>query len=141
MSPPNKRTPQETWDALEQMALDDEAERVVGLGDAELDQELKDAGVDPAKVRARGRELAEELQRAPMQPQGPQEPGRVVPFRRARWVALIAAAVSLVTLAMWSGPVLVGHPRPDDEGADARHKRGAVLRAKALSECAAAQWQ
>jgi hypothetical protein len=54
-----KRTPEEAWQAIERWAMDDEAERILALTDEELDRELREAGFDPAEVRAKGREIGE----------------------------------------------------------------------------------
>ena len=57
-TPPKKRTPAETWDAIMRMADDDaadqEAERILALSPEELDRELAAEGFDPAKLRADG---------------------------------------------------------------------------------------
>src|SRR6516162_6173510 len=95
-----KRAPEEAWDALEKMELDDEVDRVLGLSDKELDDELAKAGADPQRVRDRGRTVAAQIEatatppveRAPT-PSGPAAPARVVPLRRVRLVALLAAAL------------------------------------------------
>src|SRR5260370_40952592 len=61
MVTPKKRTPAEAWDALENMAFDDEVARVLALSDEQLDEELKESGLDPQRVRERGRALGERL--------------------------------------------------------------------------------
>jgi hypothetical protein len=138
MVPPKKRKPDEAWDALEKMAHDEEVERVLGLSDEALDSELAGAGVDAKGVRERGRALGEKL--VPnLKPDGRPPPGRVVPFRRARWAALVAAALGGTTLWVMGGAGVVGHGYPGEE--DAGHETAAALRAKASSACAAAKWR
>jgi hypothetical protein len=62
MSRDPKKTPAETWDALEKMALEDEVDRVLGLSDAKLDEELEAAGLDPKAIRERGRRIGQQLE-------------------------------------------------------------------------------
>jgi hypothetical protein len=56
-----KRSATETLRVIEESADADEAERILGLSDEELDRELADEGFDPKAVRARGAELAAQL--------------------------------------------------------------------------------
>ena len=49
-----RRTPEQVWKALEELAATDEMDRIIALTDGELDAELRDSGFDPAKVRADG---------------------------------------------------------------------------------------
>ena len=62
MSRDAKKTPAETWDALEKMPLEDEVDRVLGMSDAQLDEELEGAGLDPKAVRERGRQIGRQLE-------------------------------------------------------------------------------
>jgi hypothetical protein len=55
------RTPEETWEALEAAADEDEMDRILALTDEEVDAELAAEGFDPAAERARGAALAREL--------------------------------------------------------------------------------
>jgi hypothetical protein len=56
-----KRTPEELWTALEDLAAEVEAERIKAMSDTELDDELRADGLDPAKVRAEGAAFAKAL--------------------------------------------------------------------------------
>ncbi len=57
-----KLPPDQAWDALMRMWLEDEAERVRKLTDEELDRELRARGVDPREVDARADALLAKLQ-------------------------------------------------------------------------------
>jgi hypothetical protein len=127
MVPDKKRTPDEAWDALEKMALDNDVDRVLGLSEKELDGEIAQAGVDPERVRARARAIADQIEQrnaqnaeaqsgpnavppvAPTPVEGPRKteggspPAKVLPLRRARWVVLLAAALGAIALAVMSG--------------------------------------
>ncbi len=122
MVPPKKRTADEAWNALEKMDVDDEVDRVLGLSEKELDDELAKGGVDPKGVRERGRAMGG----------GKSPPAKVVSIRRARWVALLAAALGMFTLF-----VMMGGPEIASSG---RHEHAVKLRAKASAECAASRW-
>jgi hypothetical protein len=61
MSEPKKLPPHEVWDALVDMALHDEAERLEKLSSEELDRELIAAGRDPAVERAKVLALVAEI--------------------------------------------------------------------------------
>src|SRR2546430_4669321 len=63
-TPKRKLSPEEVLDAIEQSEADDEADRILGLSDEELDSELKESGFDPAQVRAEGAAIAERMMRA-----------------------------------------------------------------------------
>lgn len=137
MPPPNKRTPEETWDALEKMALEDEVERVLALSEKDLDDELRAAGADPRRVRARGRAVAAQIASGRTRGDRPAaSPSRVTLLRRGRWVAMLAAALGAIVVASTRGPAWYtrGDPHRDLEKAGA-------LRAKASRECGAAAWR
>lgn len=151
MGTPKKRTPEETWDALEKMALDDEVERVLALSDEQLDAELKDSGLDPQRVRERGQALGEKLRgehkssAPPARPvpragvgETPPPRARVFVMKRARWVAALAAALSATGIAVMSGPVLVGHPHTPSQADVAKAQE---LRTRSMPECVAGHWQ
>jgi hypothetical protein len=53
-----RRTPEETWKAIERGAADDEMDRITALSDAELDAELRAIGFDPEEVREQGADMA-----------------------------------------------------------------------------------
>jgi hypothetical protein len=157
--PPRKKpTSDQAWKALEKMSVDDEVDRVLGLSDAQLDAELAAGGVDPKRVRQRGDALGEQLEAliaakakahakatnghpaAPAEPQGhsggPEGVAdarpKVVPFRRARWVALMAATLGGgAVVAMSVGGGVTGSTLdPANE-----------LRATASKDCAAGRWR
>jgi hypothetical protein len=56
-----KRTPRETWKALEQQRRDDEISRFLAKSPSEVDASLRAAGHDPAAVRAEGVAFAKQL--------------------------------------------------------------------------------
>jgi pimeloyl-ACP methyl ester carboxylesterase len=142
MSTPKKPklAPDEAWDALEKMAVDDEVERVLALSDEALDAELKAAGADPVRVRERGEALGRKLVL-----QGTS----VGAAPRTRWVAWLAAAafgalvVSFVAVN-FSGTMARFRPVPigPDEGGLApppdalARERVATLREQGFAACA-----
>jgi hypothetical protein len=160
MVTPKRRTPAETWDALENMAFDDEVDRVLALSEEQLDEELKESGLDPQRVRERGRALGEQLRsehkssvaderpappppRAHLLPregvdESPPPRARVRIPKRVRWVAALAAALSATGIAMMSGPVLVGHSHAPSK---ADLEKAQELRTRAMPECVAGHWQ
>jgi hypothetical protein len=101
-----KGDPAATWERLEKLAVKEEAERVAGLSDAELDADLASRGHDPQAVRARGAALAARLMQdrgkafgSVMAPVAP-APQRVPePRRRRRPVVVLLAAAVLVAAA------------------------------------------
>jgi hypothetical protein len=112
MSTKKKLQPHEIWDALERASLEDEAERIAALSDAELDQELVRGGLDPEAVRARGAEIGRSLaatQEEAIEPvawvSAPPPPMPIQAFDR-RWVLLLAAALALAGLG--GGAVALG---------------------------------
>jgi hypothetical protein len=128
-----KRTAEEAWDALEQMSVDDEVDRVLSLSDEELDAELARGGVDPDKVRARGEALAARMATSDVQRpenvvrlENTKRPdkGRAPASLRVRWVAWLAAAAvsgSAATFAVVNAnPGLVAHPPPPPDAARLR---------------------
>jgi hypothetical protein len=140
-----KRAPEEAWDALEKMELDDEVDRVLGLSDKELDDELAKGGADPQQVRNRGRQIAAQIVPSatptlgqPPKPSGAAAPAKVIPLRRVRLVALLAAALGVFAVVL-----LVRRPDGDvTQGNPARRRElAAEHRAKASAECAASHWQ
>jgi hypothetical protein len=137
--------PDEAWDALEKMALDDEAERVGALSDEEIDAELASEGLDPKALRARGAALAAKLKAAVPAPVVELGVKARLPARK-RWVALLAAAtLAAVALAvavptvviiaerrgLWPGDTMVSAPPRKD---------AAELRRDALIACHEQRW-
>lgn len=144
MSTTRKRTPEEVWDALEQMALDDEEERaaesddeeaarVLALSDEALDAELSRAGIDPDGVRARGVALAETLGKSA----APAPVRRTQRTIRTRWaLGLLAATLGGVALflATRTEPgVSAGRPESPQE-------RAMLLRDEARAACEGKSW-
>jgi hypothetical protein len=136
-----KLAPDEAWDALGKMAVDDEVERVLALSDEDLDAELRKTGANPERVRQRGEELGRRLvgERAG-------STNRAPPSRR-RWAAWLAAAtlgavvagvlaMNAGTVVAWFRPLPIG---PDDgglvPGPSREQERAASLRVRAQSEC------
>src|SRR5579863_10515712 len=99
----SKHRPEEVLAVLEEQAAEDEARAVAKMSDAELDEELRRAGIDPDKAlsevpAAPGATVAES---APVSA----EPARA-PRPRARWStawigAAAVAACFAILLALW----------------------------------------
>ncbi len=58
-----KRTPKETWDAIERQREQEEIERFLQKTPAEVDASLRAHGHDPAAVRAEGEAFVKKIQR------------------------------------------------------------------------------
>jgi hypothetical protein len=56
-----KRTPAETWKALEDLSAEDDAARILAASDADITAELTAAGVDTAAVATRGADFIARL--------------------------------------------------------------------------------
>jgi hypothetical protein len=149
MSKDRKLSPDEAWDAVEKMALKEEAERVGALTDEELDRELERQGKDPKALRARGQALAERLMAKAPAPVGARP---VVPSTRARsrwplWlVAAVLGAIATTLVGMNRAAIVAWFQRseeirPDDrrlyDGARARAEK---LRDEADERCARKLW-
>jgi hypothetical protein len=133
MSSKKKLPPHEAWDALEKMALHDEAERVGALSDAELDAELAEEGMDPKALRARGAALAAQLKASAPAPVVPL-PAKAPP--RKRWAALLLAATLaalVVAVALPMAVSVVGKGNNTQE-------RASALRRDALRACGERRW-
>jgi hypothetical protein len=169
MSKNRKLPPGEAWKALEQMAFDDEAERILGLSDKELDDELARHGFDPAALRAEGAAYAEKLKReagqraaADRSADAADRSGKVVklpvtvpPARRrpARvvWLAAAMLGAGVLTLVAMNGAAIVAlfhHVEPigpdiyDAGPPNWRDLRlAARLRDDAYAACDATLWQ
>jgi hypothetical protein len=63
VSQPRKLRPDEVWDAVMKMVDEDEAKRLQGMSEEEIDREARAEGLDPAADRARGEALAARLRR------------------------------------------------------------------------------
>jgi hypothetical protein len=156
-APKNKRTPEEILRAIEESDADDEAERILALSEEDLDRELADAGFDPETVRAKGKEIGERLTRGSGAPKPAEATGAtdtasdgsrvgapVVKFPepkratvRARWVVLLAAALTAIAVGIIPFLDGVATPRPTS----VEEKKAAALRKKAHDECAATNWR
>jgi hypothetical protein len=164
-----KVSPVEAWKAIDAMASQQELDRIKGLGEKELDEELVAAGFDPAEVRTIGQEAIEKAAREagiegagekPTPVQAEASPGQrsgaqVEPLpsrpRKMRWFALSAtAAIAAAVIAAMSGPANVARA---PTGADAPEtgvavpatesglqQRAAQLRDEAFKACEKAQW-
>jgi hypothetical protein len=130
MTSKKNRPPHEVWDALEELTLEEEAERVMGLSDPELDAELSRRGLDPKAVRARGAALGKRLEADKPRggrdelldggawvsaPPPPPAPSQLVDHR---WVVLLAAALAAALIG--GGAVALGvfnknEPKPPIE--------------------------
>jgi hypothetical protein len=97
----DKRSPQETLDAIEESADSDEAERILALSDEALDRELEAEGFDPKAVRARGAALAARLGIEASAPAAnvPTPLAKRVPRRWVAWLAAATFALVVATLA------------------------------------------
>ena len=149
MSTPKKKlAPDEAWDALEKMAVDDEVERVLALSDEDLDEELRKTGANPERVRERGENLGRRLAaEGQARKASPGRAGSAATSRR-RWVAWLAAATLgaavVGVLAMNAGAVVAWlRPLPpigpDDGGLLPRplspQELAESLRGRARAEC------
>jgi hypothetical protein len=152
-----KRTAQETWDALDEAALDAEIDRVIAMTPEEREQELSKAGFDVDKVHAESDAFYEKLQA--MRPElaadppapAPAQAANVLPLpsqpakrpRRALVVgvgvgAALALAASIAVIIQMSTPgPPVGGPDPPVTPA----QRAETLRHSAGESCQHEHWQ
>ena len=125
MTEPRKRSPAEVWRALEKASTDAEVGRIGAMSDAELDAELRAAGIDPAEAAKIGVDLLP-----------PAPPSRRA-GRRVYWVAGFAAAVVVIG-------VLVVRPRTPAVGAGYGEEDALAeaddLRNHAFGACDQAHW-
>lgn len=137
MTASRKRTPAETWRALEDSATEAEMDRVLALTDDALDRELAGAGMNPDELRARGEELGRRAagerarEAAEARPReganvsrlpiaAPAQPQRLG-LRRGRWALLFAAALAAILFAIWraSDDKVAAPYHPKAQGPDA----------------------
>jgi hypothetical protein len=147
-----KLPPHEAWDAIEDMVLDDEAERVAKMSRAELDRDLAAKGLDPKAVRARGEALVARLTAAKSGEQAPaSSPSpNVVPLRPARrtslsdysmWAAIAASILAVVggftAQQISNAHHKEDHPTPWDAGPQehAGRREAAAIRDRAITLC------
>jgi hypothetical protein len=162
-SPKDKRSPVETWRALQRQAADDELEdemdRILALGDAELDRELELAGIDPKNARARAEQMAEDARRALVQARARELESRArakalgegsgvvarIPRRVAIALALAAAVAGVFFGRVWlSTPAPVAKTVPvEPEAASPLAPAGPSadeLRSQAFDQCDQFMW-
>jgi hypothetical protein len=126
MTRDQKRAPEEVWDALVKMALEEDVEDAAALSDAELDAKLEAEGFDPKKMRERGRELGARLAAGEAEPVDAgwvSEPPRAAPVRRLTRRSLWLLAAALAALIGGGVTVAVGawskhEPKPIEDHAD-----------------------
>jgi hypothetical protein len=135
MNRDRKIAPDEAWDAVERMALDDEAKRIESLSAGALDAELDRQGFDPQALRARGAALAARLAKGgnaseAQDVSGPVPKLRAIarPWAHARaiaWTAgaaLAAAALAAIAMNRTDGVVVNRDIGPDTLDGDIAKK-------------------
>jgi hypothetical protein len=165
-----KLGPGEAWGAIEEMITADEVVRVSALSDAQLDAELAERGLDPAKLRAAGEALAESLSGKGKDGAGdegsehedeekaddegkaeeegeddetPEElPPRASPVARPRGVtwAVAMGVAAVVALPLLRIPVVRRVVFPAPVGSTASPDEASVLRTQALHDCDEKLW-
>jgi len=151
---PNRR-PAERWKALEDQAESDEMDRILALGDRELDEELGALGIDAEAERARGAAMGStaaktataKRQRAvepiPLASRSPRRP------IANRWVFSLAAALGVGVAGLFVVPSLIpAHPVQSPPGPQGMASDAAVsansaeeMRRAAFAECAIGHWR
>ncbi len=127
MSAPGKRSDAELWRAVEDVAAQTELARIGALSDAEVDRELRAAGIEPEEAAKVGHPIGGTLPRA-------------TGVRRPRARAM-AWATSLATgAAIALGVAVVVQQRVDVRVGAGLRQHGAALREQGLAACAEAQW-
>lgn len=114
----------DAWDALEDMALADEAERVLGMTGKELDAELAAKGLDARAVRERAAAVAAEVAARSSNVAAPAAAASNVRKMRPSWrtrlavlgVAATAATIAAALAAPGVDMVGRGRPAPSDTG-------------------------
>jgi hypothetical protein len=143
MSEPRRLPPHEAWDAVADMAIDEEARRLEGLTREELDREVAATGRDPAAERAKGAALAAKLlaERAARTDQGagaraPEARPAVSRLPRRLW--LLAAALAVAVVFALEGSTIVawieGPPAPSIGPTPEREPPPTVVAARARAE-------
>jgi hypothetical protein len=166
MNEPDKIDPARAWLFAESLLAEEEAEqlaeRVEAMSDAEIEQEMRGGGYDPASVPsaeefvARGVERAAERERANEAREAAEVVARAE-RRRTRWVlTLVAAMFALFIVVMVrQGPAIVAFFKhePAEIGPDnswppprapapptAAQKEAEALRDEAVTSCDHMQW-
>lgn len=157
MTERRKIPPVEAWKAIDAMVSQGELDRIKGLSDKEVEDELKEAGFDLDAVRTIGQDAIEKAAReagidvggvtraAPALGKtagGEAHGAKVTPFpsarRRTRWDAFLAAAAiaaALIAVFAMAGPAIVAWFRGERIGPD----RDTVPRRELPPELRAAQ--
>ncbi len=150
MSGAKRLRPDEVWDAILDSAIEEEAARVEGLREEELDRELAAGGRDPQEERARGTALAERLGAGAGQvaqvlqlPVRPRPRGRVLVWLAA--AALGAGALVLVierneVVAWFKGDTRIEPDHPVVPREPTPEERAEKLRDEAEKACAEERW-
>ncbi len=148
-----KLPPDEAWNALERMVLEDEAERVGKLSDAELDRELAAKGIDPAAADAQADALLARLEARKAAPAGGSvvalPPKRSPPARAPSnvvrllpWMA--AAALAAAILFFLAQPRTPGEPIARGTSSPSAPptplQLAATLRDQAIIACDEGRW-
>jgi hypothetical protein len=123
----SERNPEEVLKVLEEQALEDEMREVAKMSDAALDDELRNAGIDPKRAVKRA------------------APPQRTPRFSTTWVALVAAVSAAAAMLAWEGPQLVARwthpPAPTPAPHEARPpeptlaERVSTLREEAGAAC------
>jgi len=103
MSTGNGKPPvADLFDRIEQEADHDEIERILAMDDAQLDDELRQGGLDPAAVRAKGRALGQELAK---------KAARARRVKLAKAAVVVAGIVAAAVAAYFATRTSGEHPR------------------------------
>jgi hypothetical protein len=151
---PNRR-PAEQLKALEDQAESDEMDRILALGDREIDDELAALGIDAEAERARGAAMgAMAVMTAKAKRRRAVEPIALtsrVPRRpiARRWVFSLAAALGVVVAGLFVGPLwLPAHPVASPPGPPGMSSDAAVsmnaaeeIRRAAFAQCGIGHWR
>jgi hypothetical protein len=157
MSDPRRLPPHEAWDAVANMAIDDEARRLEGLSQEELDREVAATGRDPAAERTKGaalaaRLLAERAARAgegagarapadgPAVSRGPRSARRIWLLAAALALAVLLAFESSTIVAWLEGPTPAPTIGPTPEREPPPTQVAARARDEARDACQKEQW-
>jgi hypothetical protein len=129
------------FDRIEEDDAKDEAARILAMDDTALDEDLRAGGLDPAAVRAKGRALGEQLEKAA---------SRARRVKLAKGAAIVAAVVAGAVTALLltrkpaerTLPPLPGFVG-GNEGPNVSAPRPTpdTLRLRASEACAAQDWK
>jgi Asp-tRNA(Asn)/Glu-tRNA(Gln) amidotransferase C subunit len=156
MTTPKKVDPALAWMFLEGQLAEEEAKRVEKLSDEELDAEMRQDGMDPARAPSLEQLLAKaKVHAAKLEAERPRV-AQAVPLesetrRRAPrglvWLLAAALALGVGLVAFAEGPAIIAYferPQitPDNERTPAPtpHEVAEKLRDDAMGHCAVASW-